>query len=81
MKVKVKLFAAFRDVVGTKEEDLDMPEGTTVDGLLDDYVRRFPTLGRYREHIILSVNREYGAPARVLREGDEVSFLPPVSGG
>lgn len=81
MKVKVKLFAAFREVVGVKEEDLDLSDGITVDGLLDEYVRRFPALGRYREHIILSVNREYGAPARVLREGDEVSFLPPVSGG
>lgn len=81
MNVKVKLFAAFREVVGTKEEDLQLPEGTTVDGLLDDYIRRFPALARYREHIILSVNREYGAPSRVLRDGDEVSFLPPVSGG
>jgi len=81
VKVKVKLFAAFREVVGVKEEDLDLSDGITVDGLLDEYVRRFPALGRYREHIILSVNREYGAPARVLREGDEVSFLPPVSGG
>lgn len=81
MKVKVKLFSAFREIVGTKEEDLDLPEGVTVNGLLDEYVRRFPALDRYREHIILSVNREYGAPTRVLREGDEVSFLPPVSGG
>lgn len=81
MKIRVKLFSAFREIVGTKEEDLDLPEGVTVKGLLDEYVRRFPALDRYREHIILSVNREYGAPARVLREGDEVSFLPPVSGG
>lgn len=81
MNVKVKLFAAFREVVGTKEEDLQLPEDTTVNGLLDEYIRRFPALARYREHIILSVNREYGAPSRVLRDGDEVSFLPPVSGG
>lgn len=81
MKVKVKLFAAFREVVGMKEEDLDLTPGTTVSGLLDDYIRRFPALERYREHIILSVNREYGAPSRVLKEGDEVSFLPPVTGG
>ncbi len=81
MKVKVKLYAAFREIVGAKEEDLDVPEGTTVNGLLDDYIRRFPALARYREHIILSVNKEYGPPAKVLREGDEVSFLPPVSGG
>ena len=81
MKIKVKLFAAFRDIVGTKEEDLDIKAGTTVQGLLDDYINRFPTMAKYREHIILSVNKEYGAPARVLKEGDEVSFLPPVSGG
>lgn len=81
MNIKVKLFAAFREVVGLKEEQITLPEGATVDGLLDDYIRRFPALGKYRDHIILSVNREYGAPSRVLKDGDEVSFLPPVSGG
>ncbi len=81
MKVKVKLYAAFRDIVGSKEEDLDLKQGSTVSDLLDDYIRRFPQLSRYRDHIILSVNKEYGAPSRALREGDEVSFLPPVSGG
>jgi len=81
MKIKVRLYAAFRDIVGSKEEDLDLSDGTTVSGLLEEYIRRFPKLSRYREHIILSVNKEYGAPARVLRDGDEVSFLPPVSGG
>lgn len=81
MNIKVKLFAAFREVVGLKEEQITLPESATVDGLLDDYIRRFPALGKYRDHIILSVNREYGAPSRVLKDGDEVSFLPPVSGG
>jgi molybdopterin converting factor subunit 1 len=81
MKVKVKLYAAFREIVGSKEEDLQLADGTTVQMLLDDYVRRFPKLDRYREHIILSVNKEYGRPGRVLNDGDEVTFLPPVSGG
>lgn len=81
MNVKVKLYAAFREIVGSKEEDLELADGTTVQMLLDDYVRRFPKLDRYREHIILSVNKEYGRPGRVLNDGDEVTFLPPVSGG
>ncbi len=81
MKVNVKLYASFREIVGAKEETIELREGTTVQMLLDEYVHRFPQMARYREHIILSVNKEYGAPARVLREGDEVSFLPPVSGG
>jgi molybdopterin converting factor subunit 1 len=81
MKVKVKLYAAFREIVGSKEEELQFADGTTVQMLLNDYVRRFPKLDRYREHIILSVNKEYGRPGRVLNDGDEVTFLPPVSGG
>lgn len=81
MKVKVKLYASFREIVGSKEEDLEIPAGTTVQGLLEGYIRRFPQIGRFREHIILSVNKEYGHPNRVLNDGDEVSFLPPVSGG
>jgi molybdopterin converting factor subunit 1 len=81
MMIKVKLFASFREIVGAKEEDLEIADGSTVQTLLEDYIRRFPKIGRYREHIILSVNREYGAPNRVLKAGDEVSFLPPVSGG
>jgi len=81
LRIKVKLFASFRDIVGTKEEDLTLPEGTTVQQLLDRYIERFPQMAKFREHIILSVNKDYGAPARVLKDGDEVSFLPPVSGG
>ncbi len=81
MKVKVKLFAVFREIVGAKEEEIEVSPGTTVSGLLDRYIEKFPQLAKYREHIILSVNKEYGRPARELREGDEISFLPPVSGG
>jgi molybdopterin converting factor subunit 1 len=81
MKVKIKLFAVFRDMVGDKEEELEIEPGTTVQMLLDSYISRFPQMARFREHIILSVNKEYGPPGKVLRDGDEVSFLPPVSGG
>ncbi|MDH3365276.1 MAG: molybdopterin converting factor subunit 1 [Thermoplasmata archaeon] len=81
MRVRVKLFASFRDIVGKKEEEIEIGDGTTVQMLLEQYIGRFPEMARFREHIILSVNREYGPSRLVLKEGDEVSFLPPVSGG
>lgn len=81
MKVRVKLFASFRAIVGSKEEELELDEGTTVKMLLDQYIERFPNMAKYRDHIILSVNKEYGPPGLVLKDQDEVSFLPPVSGG
>lgn len=81
MKVRVKMFASFRDIVGAKEEELEIQEGTTVQSLLDAYIERFPEMARFKDHIILSVNKEYGAAGLELKDGDEVSFLPPVSGG
>lgn len=81
MKLKIKLYASFREIVGAKEQDIDVAEGTTVQMLLEDYIKRFPRMSRFRDHIILSVNKEYGRPERELKDGDEVSFLPPVSGG
>jgi molybdopterin converting factor subunit 1 len=81
MKIKVKLYASFREIVGAKEQDIEVADDTTVQLLLEDYIKRFPQIGRFREHVILSVNKEYGHPQRKLKDGDEVSFLPPVSGG
>jgi len=81
MKVKVKLFAAFREAAGVNEEEVELEDGSTVQSLLEHYIARYPKMDRYRDHIILSVNKEYGSPSRILNDGDEVSFLPPVSGG
>jgi len=81
MKIKVRLYASFREIVGAKEQEIEIADDTTVQMLLEDYIKRFPQIGRFREHVILSVNKEYGHPQRKLKDGDEVSFLPPVSGG
>ncbi|MCJ7607582.1 MAG: MoaD/ThiS family protein, partial [Thermoplasmata archaeon] len=66
MNVKVKLFASFRDIVGAKEEELEIEEGMTVRDLLEEYITRFPEMAKFRDHIVLSVNREYGAPSKPL---------------
>lgn len=81
MKISVKLYASFREIVGAKEQEIEVAEGTTVQMLLEEYIKRFPKIDRFREHVILSVNKEYGHPNRKLKDGDEISFLPPVSGG
>ncbi len=81
MKVRVKLFAVFRDIVGSKEETIDVEDGMTVQGLLESYIYKFPQMAKFRDHIILSVNKEYGPLKKELKDGDEVTFLPPVSGG
>ncbi len=81
MKIRVKLFASVKDIVGRREVVLDLPEGITAAGLLERFAADHPGLRGLAPSLLLAVNREYVEGSRVLAEGDEVAFIPPVSGG
>lgn len=81
MKIRVRLFASVRDIVGRREVVLDLPEGITAAELLHRFARDHPRLQGLAPSLLLAVNREYVKGAQVLKEGDEVAFIPPVSGG
>lgn len=79
MKVTVRCFAAVREALGTDVLALEVPQGTTVRELKTLLAARAPGLGR--QAFAVAVNRGYADAARVLAEGDEVAFIPPISGG
>ena len=81
MQIRVKLFASVKDIVGRREVVLDLPEGITAAGLLERFAADYPGLRGLAPSLLLAVNREYVEGNRVLAEGDEVAFIPPVSGG
>ena len=81
MKATVKFFAALREMTGTRELTLDVPDGQTVHGLFRQLCVRYPRLADYESALFYSVNAEYVSPDHGLRDGDEVAFIPPVSGG
>jgi molybdopterin synthase catalytic subunit len=81
VKIQVKLFALVKDIVGQREVVLDLPEGMTAGGLLQRFTTEHPRLRALAPSLMLAVNREYAEAGRVLAEGDEVAFIPPVSGG
>jgi molybdopterin converting factor subunit 1 len=81
MKARVRFFAALREMTGTPELNLEVAEGQTVSGLYRELCARFPRLGDYGSTLLYSVNAEYVSPDRALQDGDEVAFIPPVSGG
>ena len=81
MKIRVRLFAAVKDIVGQREVVLDLPEGTTAAGMLDRFSGDYPRLRGLAPSLLFAVNREYVEGTRVLAEGDEVALIPPVSGG
>ncbi|MBI3781246.1 MAG: MoaD/ThiS family protein [candidate division NC10 bacterium] len=81
MKIRVKCFAAAREIVGTGELVVELPEGSTVTHLLEQVRRQFPRLEGLAGSLLFSVNREYAPSDKKLAAGDEVALIPPVSGG
>jgi len=81
MRVTVLLFARLRDITGASELARDLPAGATIGAVWQELVREHPALAPYERSISSAVNTDYARTDRVLSEGDEVAFLPPVSGG
>lgn len=77
----VRLFARLREIVGAAEVSRDVTPGATVGALWQDLVRERPDLSRYERSISAAVNADYARMDRELHDGDEIAFLPPVSGG
>lgn len=81
MKIKVLFFGVTRDMTGLQEEQTELPDGANLDGVWSRYAARFPRLNGLSGALLLAVNQEMVDRARTLQDGDEVAFLPPVSGG
>jgi MoaE-MoaD fusion protein len=74
--VTIRLFAVLRERAGTREIELDLPDGARVrDALarLDDLAGGLP--------LVMAINRDYADADAELRAGDELALIPPVSGG
>lgn len=81
MQIRVLFFGQLKEITGVAQEDAELSEGARVDDLFERYGRRFPRLSEFRGSIATSVNQEYADWRTKLGPGDEVAFLPPVSGG
>ncbi len=81
MRVRVLFFGQIKDITGKSEEEVQVLEGSDLQGLFESYAGRFPRLGAMRHAVVLARNHEFGDSSAMLADGDEVAFLPPVSGG
>ncbi|HEX5413677.1 MAG TPA: molybdenum cofactor biosynthesis protein MoaE [Terriglobia bacterium] len=81
MKIKVLFFGFIHDLTGLREEHVELGEGETLQELRSLYERRFPPIGELAGALLIAVNQQISEPLTVLHEGDEVAFMPPVSGG
>ena len=81
MRVTVRLFARLRDLAGSGELVRDLPGPATVQTVWTSLVADMPALQDYERTMSVAVNADYSKMSASVRDGDEVAFLPPVSGG
>jgi molybdopterin converting factor small subunit len=81
IRVKVLLFGRLKEVAGGGEELVELAPGCRIEDIFTHLISRCPELARFRSSLVASRNQEFAAWNTSLDTGDEVAFLPPVSGG
>jgi molybdopterin synthase catalytic subunit len=81
VRIRVRLFAMQRELAGTRQLELDLPVGASIEDAWRALVERFPALAPGRSSVRFAHNGGYAAAETRLADGDEVAMIPPVSGG
>jgi MoaE-MoaD fusion protein len=81
MRVTVLFFGILKEMLACESQTLDLPQGATVDAVLGHFRQLLPQQPKLWSTLAIAVNQSYAPSGCLLREGDEVALLPPVSGG
>jgi molybdopterin converting factor subunit 1 len=81
IRVKVLFFGRLKEIAGRNQDSLDIAADSDIESLFAHYASRYPELQQYRSSLVASRNQEFAPWNTALHAGDEVAFLPPVSGG
>jgi molybdopterin synthase catalytic subunit/molybdopterin converting factor small subunit len=81
VRVRVRLFARYREAAGRDRIEIELPEGGTVESAWSAVADRLPELARYRPFTLFAVGEQYVQPDHPLAPDDELCLFPPVSGG
>jgi len=81
VRVTVQLFARLRELAGRTEWTCEVPDGAAVGDVWQALAHAYPAVDALGAAVSAAVNAEFASMQTRVREGDEVAFLPPVSGG
>lgn len=84
MSLRVLYFASVREAVGQSAEELVLPAGVTTTGALRDYIaaRGAPwDVLTCTKNLRCAIGQQMQDFDATVKDGDEVAFFPPVTGG
>jgi molybdopterin converting factor subunit 1 len=80
-KIRVRLFAILKEMVGEREITITAPTGITVSHLNNEILKKYPQLKSFSNKFVTSVNCKVTTGDTIITSNDEIALLPPVSGG
>jgi len=81
MKIRLLFFAVLRDIAGRSEDIVELPDGARAGDVWQRLRDQHPALRDYIQPPMIAVNETYVSADELLRDGDELAFIPPVAGG
>jgi molybdopterin converting factor subunit 1 len=81
VRVKVLFFGMLKDIAGRSEDHIEVAAGERLGEVFERYARQFPRMEQMASSIVLACNQQFCDPSTAVADGDEIAFLPPVSGG
>lgn len=81
MTVRVLFFGQLKDITGKAEDQLVVADDARLDRVFRHYADKFPKIGEMAKSIVMARNQEFAELSSPIADGDEIAFLPPVSGG
>jgi sulfur-carrier protein len=81
MSIKILFFASLAEITGKREMNVDRASFSTIGSVFDKLVQDYPSLGNYRSSALFALNSEFARSDAPIKDGDELAFFPPVSGG
>ena len=81
MQTRVLFFGKLKEITGSAEQSVELRSGATIADLFDRFTSETPALSSFRSSVVASRNQEFAPWTTILEPGDEIAFLPPVSGG
>ena len=81
MKVKLLFFASLKDIAGRRELEMELDDASTLQQVTEKLASLYPEIGLMQNSVRIAINQEFADENSSLNNGDEIAFLPPMSGG